>query len=334
MTPAQASYAPASRPELSIIIVSFNTREITRNCLQSLRVAQLQIQTEVIVVDNASSDHSPEMIAEEFPEVILIRNEKNLMFSKANNQGMSIARGDFFFLLNSDTLVESGNIEKLFAFLKQHAPRVGCVGPRVLRADGTVQSEGEAFDSYRYVLSRFFFLDKLPLPCFLRNWILPLGFHTSQPKRPRKVGFVVGCSFMFPREVFQNIGGLDEDFVFYGEELEFCFRLWKTGYEVWVLPEAVITHLGGSSWTAGKHLDQTQRPKIPDYFERRFLLHRKTFGVKHRIGTNRLRILLYSAILPAVWLLSRSKAAQLREKIRFHREENMEFIRMLTASGI
>lgn len=315
--------------QLSIIIVSFNTREITQACLQSIRDAELRLKTEVIVVDNASSDGSPEMIANGFPEVVLIRNEKNLMFSKANNQAMRIARGRYFFLLNSDTLIQSGNIEKLVCFIKMNWPRVGCVGPKVLRADGSIQSEGEPFDSFHYVLSRFFFLHKIPLPFFIRSKLLPLGFQFGMEGRTRKVAWVMGCSFLFPREIFEQLGGLDEEFVFYCEEMEFCYRLGKNGYEVWVIPEATITHLGGSSWNAAKRMGEAAKLEIPQYNERRFLFHQKTAGVKSKINTNRLQIFLCSSILPLLKLFRSSKASQMQEKIRFHLDENRAFFKLL-----
>jgi GT2 family glycosyltransferase len=332
MTPA-AEPSQRGRPvELSVIIISFNTREITRACLQSLRDARLKVETEIIVVDNASTDGSPDMIAAAFPEVVLVRNDRNLMFSKANNQGMRLARGKYFFLLNSDTLIQPGNLERLLAFLEAHQPRVGCVGPRVLRPDLTIQSEGEAFDSYGYVLSRFFFLHKLPLPRPLKQWLLPRGFPDALTGVARPVGWVTGCSFMFPRKLVDQLGGLDEEFVFYCEEVEFCFRLWKNGYEVWVVPDAVITHLGGSSWSAAKTMEKNSRPDIPPYFDRLFLLHQKTSGVERRIRTNRLRIALYSALLPFLALVRAGSAAPVREKIGFHREENRAFRRLLAQS--
>jgi len=323
----------ASGCELSIIIISFNTREITKSCLQSLRDANLRVKSEIIVVDNASIDGSPEMIKSDFPEVKLLRNEKNLMFSKANNQAMRIARGRYFFLLNSDTLVQPGNIEKLAAFLREHWPKVGCVGPKVLRGDGSVQSEGEPFDSLHYVLSRFFFLHKIPLPFSIRSKILPLGFPFGMQGRSRKVGWVMGCSFMFPREIFERLGGLDEEFVFYCEEMEFCYRLGQNGFEVWVVPEATVTHFGGSSWDAAKRMGDAVKLEVPHYWERRFLYHQKTSGVGRKINSNRLRILLYSCTMALLKVFGSEHATQLREKIQFHREENRNYFRLLAASA-
>jgi GT2 family glycosyltransferase len=280
------------------------------------------LKYEIIVVDNASVDGSADMIEQDFSEVVMIRNTQNLMFAKANNQAMKIARGKHFLLLNSDTLIAPGNIEKLSSFLEQNWPKIGCVGPRVLNANGTLQSEGEAFDSFQYVLCRFFFLHKVPLPFSIRSKILPRGFPYGMKGRARRVGWVLGCGFMFPQEIFQKLGGLDEDFVFYCEEMEFCYRLQKRGFETWIVPEAIITHLGGSSWRAAKKI---ARPDVPDYFERRFLFHQKTSGVDYKIRTNRLQICLYSSILPFLKIVRSKRAAQIQEKVEFHVEENKSF---------
>jgi GT2 family glycosyltransferase len=327
---------PASRNyslQLSIVIISYNTREITRACLESIRNASLQLKYEILVVDNASWDGSPDMIERDFPEVVLIRNSQNLMFAKANNQALRIAKGRYILLLNSDTLVASGHIEKLIIFLDHNRPRVGCVGPRVLNADGAVQSEGECFSSFRYVLCSFFFLHKLPLPFPIKSKILPRGFPHGLKGRTRRVDWVVGCCLMFPQELIEQFGGLDEDFVFYCEDTEFCYRLQKHGYETWVVPEAEITHLGGSSWLAAKSMGKTGCPDIPGYFERHFLLHQKTSGTGRQIAINRLQIFLYSFILPLFKAARSKRTAQIQDKIEFHIEENRCFLEKLARDG-
>ncbi len=315
--------------QLSIIIISFNTRDITRACLQSIRSATLKLKHEILVVDNASSDGSPEMITQEFPEVTLIRNSENLMFARANNQAMRIAKGRHLFLLNSDTLVEPGNVERLYEFMDQNSPKIGCVGPRVLNRDGSLQTEGEAFDSIRYVVCRFFFLHKLPLPFLIKRRILPPGFPDGMKGRTRKVGWVSGCAFMFSHALIKQLGALDEDFVFYCEDTEFCYRLQQHGFETWVVPEAKITHLGGASWLAAKTIGKVGLPDMPDYFARRFLFYRKTSGVSRKITINRLQVFLYSCLLPFLKLLRSEQAAQVQEKIKFHSEENRHFLDQL-----
>jgi len=139
----------------------------------------------------------------------------------------------------------------------------------------------------------------------------------------------MGCSFLFPREIFERLGGLDEDFVFYCEEMEFCYRLGKKGYEIWVVPEAIITHLGVSSWDAAKRMGDAVKLEVPNYWERRFLYHQKTSGVGRKINSNRLRIFLYSALAPGLQILRSRKLTEVREKIQFHREENRNYRKLL-----
>ncbi len=314
-------------PLCSIIIISYNTKEVTRDCLESVKAAKLDFTYEIIIVDNASTDGSVEMFEQDYPEATLIKNEENLFFPKANNQAMLVAKGKYFFLLNSDTLVEPGQIEKLINFLDQRFPKVGVVGPSVRNKDGTLQSEGHSFDTKHHVIARFLFLHKLPLPFFLKKLILPLGYEPGLYGRTRKVGWVMGCALMFRRELYEEFGGLDGDFVFYCDDMEFCYRTWKHGYEVWVDVRSRITHLGGVSWVVAKQTGESK--KLPDYHERRFVAHQKMAGAMYKIRTNRLRIFLYSSILPLFSILSASRKKELQEKIALHREENEKFFKML-----
>lgn len=316
----------SDNPLCSIIIISYNTKEVTRDCLESLKAAKLEIPYEIIIVDNASTDGSVEMFEQEYPEAIFIKNEENLFFTKANNQAMRVAKGKYFFLLNSDTLVEPGQIEKLVNFLAQRFPKVGIVGPSVRNKDGSLQSEGHPFDTMHHVIARFFFLHKLPLPFFLKKLILPLGYEPGLYGRTRKVGWVMGCALMFRRELYEEFGGLDADFVFYCDDMEYCYRAWKHGYEVWVDVDSRITHLGGVSWVMAKKTGDSKQ--LPEYHQRRFVAHQKMAGIVYKIKTNRLRIFLYSCALPLFSILSSSRKKELQEKIALHREENEKFLKL------
>lgn len=233
--------------QLSVIIVSYNTKEITRNCLQSIRNSKLQLEYEIILVDNASSDGSVQMVREEFPEVRLIANETNNMFAKANNQAMQVAKGNYFLLLNSDTIVKPGNIEKLYTFIDSHQPKVGCVGPLVLNMDGSVQSEGEDLPSIRSAFCTVFGGLIKWLPFGIRKIFVSPGHKLVRERRSARVGWVLGCCFLVPRARFDEFGGLDETFKFYSEEVDFCCQLNRKGYETWLYRDATIFHLGGGS---------------------------------------------------------------------------------------
>ena len=233
--------------QLSIIIVSYNTRDILLDCLRSVRDSQLQLSYEVIVVDNASTDGSPQMVEREFPDVLLIKNSVNLMFAKANNQAMRIAKGDYFLLLNSDCIVEPGNIEKLYDFIRARQAKVACVGPRVLSQDGSFQSEGNPFDGLGFVLGVLFSPFVLPLPASVKERLLPKGFPRILRGKCRRVGWISGCCMLISRSVITAVGMLDENLFFYHEETDFCLRARQEGFETWVYPDAYITHLGSAS---------------------------------------------------------------------------------------
>lgn len=226
---------------VSVIIVSCNTRELLRRCLESLASAGC----EIIVVDNASTDGSEEMVAREHPGVTLIRNERNLMFAKANNQGLRQAHGEYLLMLNSDTVVPKGCIEGLVRFLEEH-PGAGAVGPKVLNLDGSLQSKGHPLQSIRTTLVTSF---------GLRRWC-----DWPEDER-RRVGWISGCCMLTRRGVVEQVGGLCEELSFYGEEVEWCWRVDKSGWEVWYEPASQVLHVGGGSTTTAIRED-VMRPAV------------------------------------------------------------------------
>ncbi|NLY01564.1 MAG: glycosyltransferase family 2 protein [Rhodopirellula sp.] len=256
--------------DLSIIIVSYNAKNILRACLQAINCANLQVSYEVIVVDNASCDGSAQMVKEDFPRTVLIRNGTNNMFAKANNQAIKMAAGKCFLLLNSDCIIERGSIETLYAFLNTNQPRVACVGPRLLNKDRTVQSEGHVFYTPWYAFCKITAASKWPLPMSLKRRILPRGLTRFDAGHTRPVGWVTGAAMMISAKAFAEIGILDENFYFYGEDSEWCYRAWRLGYEVWVYPDSTIVHLGGMSTTAGvlQKVDQVKRAQQLYFMQR------------------------------------------------------------------
>lgn len=228
--------------KLSIIIVSYNTCEITRDCLNSIFNSTFRDSFEVIVVDNDSKDDSVEMIQSEFPQCKLICNSSNNLFSKANNQGVSIANGEYILLLNSDTIVQDDNIQKLLDFFDKCAENVICVGPKILNKDNTLQSCGfPEWGSIFQHVCKLFHLNNLPI---FRH-ISPTMIHN--PEITHRVGWVSGSCMLIRRSLYVKIGGLNENLIFYGEEPEFGFRAKKYGYDTYYFSEASIIHLGGVS---------------------------------------------------------------------------------------
>jgi GT2 family glycosyltransferase len=228
-------------PILSVIIVSFNTRQITLDCLKALYADLGALRAEVLVVDNASADGSADAIRAAFPEVVLIANDRNAGFGAANNLALRRAAGRFLLLLNSDAFVRPGALRAMIAYLEAH-PEAGVVGPRLLNGDGSLQR------------SCF----RLPSP--LRAWLDNLGISELAPGHSalsgygrwphdstRHVEFVSGACMCVRRETYDAVGGFDERFFMYAEESDWQRRIRDRGWQIAFHPDAVVTHLGGAS---------------------------------------------------------------------------------------
>ncbi len=229
--------------DISIIIVSWNTRQILKDCLQSIRDGIDKPEYEVIVIDNASSDDSAKMVAEEFPEVILIQNQSNRGFAAANNQGMSIARGRYILLLNSDTLL-IGDVLRATLDFAMKRPQAAVVGCRVMNPDGSLQPTCFMFPSIlNLVLSSTYLYKLLPGNRFFGRERMTWWERNDA----RQVDVVTGCFMLVRREAIEQVDMMDEQFFMYGEETDWCFRFRKSGWEVWFTPDGQIVHLGGQS---------------------------------------------------------------------------------------
>jgi len=247
MKPALASPgAPAdatSVPEVSVIVVSYNTREILRRCLARLLEEMAGIPGEVIVIDNASTDGSPQMVATQFPQVRLVRSIVNLGFAAANNRGFRMARGRFVVLLNPDAFLGSAALARAIAHMQAH-PRAGIAGGRLQDTEGRLQPSGRLFPSLlnevlvtsglaaRYPRSRLF-------GRFDRSW--------ADPQVAAQVDWVPGAFTIIRREVLMRTGGFDERFFLYYEEVDLCRRVADAGHEIWYWPDISVTHIGGAS---------------------------------------------------------------------------------------
>ena len=272
--------------DLSIIIVSFNTKEVTRNCLNSILNAQWRSSYEIIIVDNNSQDGSVEMIREEFKMVKLIANSDNRLFSIANNQGAAIASGRWLFLLNSDTLIYDDQIQRLLDYADSLPEDVVCVGPKVLNADKTLQSQGCFGSSHYDMFVKHFKVDRL-LPAFLGKLVLPPATYRWNTNIPHEVGWVVGAAMLMRTETYLKIGGLNEQLEFYGEEPEFGYRSKKLGYKTIYYPDANLIHLGGVSTKKSAKKDW-------DVDLRRYLkIVEQTYGYNYASGTSRITKLAY-----------------------------------------
>jgi GT2 family glycosyltransferase len=229
--------------DLSVVIVSWNTCDLLRRCLQLLSEQITDLRAEVFVVDNASADGSAKMVAAEFPHVKLIENRDNLGFARANNQVLKCAGGKSILLLNPDTEVKPHAIATLLAFLDSH-PAAGVVAPQLLNTDGTVQRSCREFPTvmgmfYELVgLSRMFPQRRE----FRRYKMLDFG-HAEE----RQVDQPEGACLLVRREVIEQVGLLDEGYFMLFEEVDWCYRIKKAGWQVWFTPSAKVLHHYGQS---------------------------------------------------------------------------------------
>lgn len=230
--------------DLSVIIVSYNTKDLLKRTIESVIRTVNKIEYEIIVIDNASGDGSCDMVTECFPEVVLIKSEKNEGFACANNKGIKIARGRYVLLLNSDTVVTDKCIEMCINYMDIHSD-IGVLGCKVILPDGKLDHACKrGFPTPRASLSYILKLDKL----FKNNKKFGQYDMTYVGEDEiSEVDAVMGAFMIVRREAILEIGGLDEDFFMYGEDIDWCYRIKEKGYKVVYYPEGEIIHYKGSS---------------------------------------------------------------------------------------
>jgi GT2 family glycosyltransferase len=225
--------------DLSIVIVNWNTRDLLRDCLVSVLPRLGTLAAEILVVDNASTDGSADMLRREFPGVRLIEAPRNLGFAGGNNLALREAEGRHVLLLNTDTILHGDVLAEAVAWLDAR-PRVAVLGPRVLNADGTVQPSCSAFPSLRHLGAQTLGLTRVA------RWD---GYRMTGWDRSteRRVAVISGAAMFVRRAAIAEVGLLDEAFFFYGEETDWCHRFAGAGWEVVFAPIPAVTHLGGGA---------------------------------------------------------------------------------------
>jgi len=231
-------------PLISIVIVHFKVPDFLQRTLRSLRQAELYDQTEVIVVDNASEDNSREYITGEFPEISWIGLKSNIGFGKACNVGAQSASGTYLLLLNPDTMVSENSLSECVVFFKEH-PETGIVGPKILNPDGTLQVSCRR--SFPTPAVAFYHMTGL-------HRLFPNSKHFGQynlsyldPDIAAQVDAVSGSFMFMTLALYREIGGFDESFFMYGEDLDMCYRVKAKGRPVWYSPKTQIIHFKGRS---------------------------------------------------------------------------------------
>lgn len=225
--------------DLSIVIVNWNTRDLLRDCLISVIKGLEGLQAEILVVDNASTDGSVQMLRAEFPDAVLFKNAKNMGFAAGNNVALRQAIGRYVMLLNTDTLVHGTVLPDAVRWLDAH-PRVGVIGPRVLNTDGTTQPSCSAFPSLKFLAMQALGLTKVSRWDSYRM----TGWDRSSE---RSVEVISGAAMFVRRSAMREVGLLDEAFFFYGEETDWCHRFGHAGWELVFVPIPEVTHFGGGA---------------------------------------------------------------------------------------
>lgn len=234
--------------DLSIIIISYNTKELLIECLQSIYHYPPQISFEIIIVDNASTDGSPEAVSLHFPQINLIQNAKNVGFAIANNQAAQIANGKFLLFLNSDTIAHKASISQLVELATQHHADIASL--QLKNPDGTLQPQGGALPGLANIFAWMTFLDDI----FLTRWLFD-PYHQENPKyfaSDQRPGWLAGTALLVNSQVYQQISGFDPQMFMYGEDVDLCWRARQSGFSVHYFHTPSITHIGHGSGSSAK----------------------------------------------------------------------------------
>lgn len=230
--------------DLSVIIVNYNVKYFLEQALFSLRKASQGMEVEYIVIDNASSDNSVEYIESNFPWVNVIANRENFGFARANNQGLEKARGRYLLVVNPDTVVGEDTLKTLIDYMDFH-PEIGAIGPKIIDREGLFE-----LGSRRGFPTPFVAFSKITgLAALFPQSRLFAKYNLTylDPDTACEIDALSGCFMLVRREVFEQLGGFDEGFFLYGEDLDWCFRIKKAGWKIYYLPQVEVIHYKGES---------------------------------------------------------------------------------------
>jgi len=239
--------------DVSIIIVNYNTKDLTLDCIDSILEEGSKLKKEIIVVDNASSDGSVDLLHKlQKNEVIqFIKNTENVGFAKANNQGIKIAKAQYILLLNSDTKVKKYAIEKLVSFAQKDSS-IGAVGARLLNPDGTVQASAFPLPTITRAIQQYWFGEK-----GLLDKYIPKG------TKPVEVEVLVMAAFLITPEAIRQVGMLNEKYFMYFEDFDYCRSILNAGLKIYYLPQSEVIHYHGASGRKVSDPDNQWRRLIP-----------------------------------------------------------------------
>lgn len=306
--------------DLSIIIVSYNTRSTTRKCLEVLECHRPTRSFEVILVDNASTDGSADMVERDFPWVRLVRLSSNKGFAGGNNEGIRRSAGRYVLLLNSDAFVGESVIDSSIEYMEKN-PSIGVLGCTLTGEDGSMQASARM------------------LPCITNKVLSLTGLAKRFPRsrifgrvdytwwdhsHPLKVGWVVGAYFLIRREVLERVGMLDERYFLYFEEVDFCRAVATAGWDVVYYPHARVVHLGGQSIvTSGKNVSSSGRQLIEHRIKSELRYYRKWDGIA---------TVVLAALVEIVWnaVVFLKNLPGRSDKARIKRDASLTVIRLVS----
>jgi GT2 family glycosyltransferase len=228
------------KPDISVVIVNWNTCALLAECITAVERETVAIPHDIWVVDNGSSDDSVAMLRRDFPHVHVIESKVNLGFAGANNLAMQRSAGRYLLLLNTDAIVTPGSILALLELAKR-TPRAGIVGAHLLNPDGSFQASHTDFPT---LWQEFLILSTIGRR--LRGYWYP-SHGPEETKGPQRVDYVEGACMLVRRDALAEVGGLDEGYFMYAEEVDWCKRMAGRGWEVWYQPTAKVVHIGGAS---------------------------------------------------------------------------------------
>lgn len=258
--------------DVSVIIVSFNTIKVTKTALSHLYASQHNYDLKVIVIDNASNDHSADILRGEYPDILLIENDKNVGFGRANNQALPYINSRYVLLLNTDAFVESGTVAKTVKYMDAN-PKCGILGVKLLGRDGVLQPSCRYFPTPWNI-----FLGRTGLKRIFRHAKLVDDMSWDHAS-VKNCDWVPGCYFLIRKEVIDQVGLFDPRFFLYYEEIDFCFAAKNAGWDVTFFPDTSVVHLGGESAKSEGQITTSGRQLEALNIESELLYFRKNHGL-------------------------------------------------------
>jgi len=316
---------------ISIVIVNYNVKDLLDNCISSIHKASLgKYSTEIFVVDNNSIDKSAEFIKQKYPDVIVIENDKNIGFSKANNIALAQATGKYVLILNPDTVLEEATFDKMIEFIEQH-PQAGAVTSKLILANGKLDSAcRRSFPVPSVAIPRMLGLSKLfPNSKLFGKYNLTY----LDDNETYEVDAICGAFMFIPKKILDEVGYFDEDYFMYGEDLDLCYRINKAGWKIFYYPEVTTIHFKGES-TKKTHLSY-----VNNFYGAMSIFVRKNFtgysrvlssvlqlGIFYRSAISYLTLIFNFLAYPAIDALVLFAAAVLSVKIRFNVFPNRQYL--------